>query len=161
MEASGWLALAGALALLFSQGGLVLAEHPWFGLLPALPPAPWQAPAGLAVGLAGAAVTFGSQAAMADSWRIGTDPASDRPLVTSGIFAHVRNPIYLGLILQVLGAALLMPTAASAVAAVAAIGGLNLIVASEERFLLDRYGDAYRAYLARTGRFLPRGRLTS
>ncbi len=160
-EGVGWIMIAGSLVLVIGQGALVIADQPWYPLLPALPLPEWARLAGLAVGLAGAATAFGSQMAMAASWRVGTDPDSERPLVTAGIFGRIRNPIYLGLLLQILGGAMLLPTILSLVAVVDAIVGLNLVVGSEERFLANRYGDEYRAYMGRTGRFLPRGKLGS
>jgi protein-S-isoprenylcysteine O-methyltransferase Ste14 len=80
--------------------------------------------------------------------------------VTAGLFGRVRNPIYLGVIVQFMGAVLVMPTALSLVALAACLIGLNLVVGSEERFLTARYGNAYRSYMTATGRFLPRGKGT-
>jgi hypothetical protein len=41
-----------------------------------------------------AALTVIAQFAMAESWRIGVDPNERTPLVTTGAFAMVRNPIF-------------------------------------------------------------------
>ena len=70
-------------------------------------------------------------------------------LVTEGVFAHCRNPMYLGNLLVVLG---LLGTAGNPVGLCA--GGAffllayGAIVAAEETYLLGRFGDEYRAYCA-------------
>ena len=86
---------------------------------------------------------------------------SDRlgPLVGTGPFAYVRNPLYLGNIALWTGFALtarlpwLAPVIASALALV-----YHAIVRWEEGLLDARLGAAYREYAARTPRWLPRAR---
>jgi protein-S-isoprenylcysteine O-methyltransferase Ste14 len=83
---------------------------------------------------------------------------SDRlgPLVDSGPFGYVRNPLYLGNIALWLGftisAGLLW--LAPVVAAVLAME-YHAIVRWEEGLLARRLGDAYRAYMVRVPRWLP------
>jgi protein-S-isoprenylcysteine O-methyltransferase Ste14 len=84
---------------------------------------------------------------------------SDRlgPLVSTGPFAFVRNPLYLGNIALWTGFAL----AAHIVWMAAAILVLlafeyHAIVRWEEDLLESRRGDEYRAYAARVPRWLPR-----
>lgn len=78
------------------------------------------------------------------------------PLIASGPFGYVRNPLYLGNIGVWLGFAL--STRALWIAPV--IGALlaleyHAIVAWEERLLESRMGDRYRAYTQRVPRWLP------
>jgi len=75
-------------------------------------------------------------------------------LVTGGLFAHGRNPMYGGNLLIVTGLAL----AADSVVALAVAPALFLfayhcIVSAEERYLEGRFGDRYRDYCAATPRF--------
>ena len=75
------------------------------------------APAGLAVaGLLlcalGVLVIAIAQRQMGESFRIGIDDAKT-PLVSRGLFRHVRNPIYSGLLVLLLGVMLAIPCAAS------------------------------------------------
>lgn len=156
LEGAGWALAATSLGGLLAEGAVFLGWPRLYNLIPTpLVPDPVRL-AGFGIGVFGAWFAFQSQRAMGASWRVGTDPGGKRELVTQGVFNYIRNPIYLGFLLQILGGAILMPTAFSA--AVAALGyvGMRLIVASEERFLTATYGDAYREYMARTGRFLPR-----
>jgi protein-S-isoprenylcysteine O-methyltransferase Ste14 len=77
-------------------------------------------------------------------------------LVTSGPYRWVRHPLYTATALAVVGNSL---TAANwfLLAAGGFVFAMMVIrTRREEKFLLDRFGDSYREYMARTGRFFPR-----
>jgi protein-S-isoprenylcysteine O-methyltransferase Ste14 len=80
--------------------------------------------------------------------------AADK-LVTSGPFARFRNPIYLADTMILLGLAELTKNVWFAIGALA-FGVLVtfLAILPEERHLLARFGDEYRAYKGRTRRWL-------
>jgi protein-S-isoprenylcysteine O-methyltransferase Ste14 len=84
---------------------------------------------------------------------------SDRlgPLVASGPFARLRNPLYVGNIALWVGFALTARLVWLA-PLVALLLGLeyHAIVRWEERLLETRLGGAYRAYAARVPRWVPR-----
>ena len=93
---------------------------------------------------------------MGDSWRGDVDPDVRTPLVTSGPFALVRNPIFSGAALTVTGLALVVPNVLSLAMLVLFRAGLEIQVRLvEEPYLLRVHGEAYRRYAARTGRFVP------
>ncbi|WP_336852475.1 isoprenylcysteine carboxylmethyltransferase family protein [Pseudescherichia vulneris] len=78
-------------------------------------------------------------------------------LVQTGLFAHCRNPLYLGNLLMIIGFGI----AANnpwylAIAMPLFFLGYACIIAAEECYLLERFGDDYRHYCARTPRLLPR-----
>ena len=78
-------------------------------------------------------------------------------LVQTGLFAHCRNPLYLGNLLMIIG----FGVAANnpwylAIAMPLFFLGYACIIAAEETYLLGRFGDDYRHYCARTPRLLPR-----
>ena len=52
-------------------------------------------------------------AIVGDSWRIGADPQERTQLVTTGPFAHVRNPIFAAVLPTSLGLLLLVPNPAA------------------------------------------------
>ena len=131
------------------------------GATPVDPPAALQA-AGLVLALTGFAATLAAQTGMGASWRIGVDPTERTALVTDGVFAHARNPIFTAMVTAQAGIVLMVPTWVSVAALAALVAAVQLQVrAAEEPYLLTTHGDAYADYAARTGRFVPGiGRLT-
>ena len=112
--------------------------------------------AGLVLFGLGLALTVLAQAAMGASWRIGVDPSERTGLVTDGLFGIVRNPIYSGMIPAIAGLAILSPTVLSLAGVLSVAVGIEIQVrAVEEPHLLRSHGDAYAAYAARVGRFVP------
>lgn len=112
--------------------------------------------AGVVLVIAGIAGTLVSQWAMGDSWRGDVDPDIRAPLVTTGPFRIVRNPILTCTSATAFGLALMVPNAIAVAMFVTFIVALQILVKLvEEPYLLRAHGDAYRAYAARTGRFLP------
>ncbi len=77
-------------------------------------------------------------------------------LVTSGPYRWVRHPIYTSYFALALSLFLLTTNWFIGLVLLA----LSILLASrvegEEALLLERFGDEYRAYMQRTGRFLPR-----
>jgi protein-S-isoprenylcysteine O-methyltransferase Ste14 len=77
-------------------------------------------------------------------------------LVTEGVYAHVRNPMYVGNLLIVIGVAIAAnswPTIWLGVPL--ALVMYICIVAAEEQYLLGRFGDAFKAYCRDVPRWLP------
>ena len=102
---------------------------------------------GLAI-FAMAYVSFG------DSWRVGFDVKSPGALVTTGIFSISRNPIYLSLDLWFIGIFLINGTLIFLIFAALAVAGMHWQIRQEEAFLSNLYGQPYRDYCARTGRYV-------
>jgi protein-S-isoprenylcysteine O-methyltransferase Ste14 len=77
-------------------------------------------------------------------------------LVTGGVFAHCRNPMYLGNILMVLGVGLLANSSVFVLAIVPALMFIyQSIVMAEENFLYGKFGEDYLAYCADVKRWVP------
>jgi protein-S-isoprenylcysteine O-methyltransferase Ste14 len=113
--------------------------------------------AGLIVTLAGFAGILAAQHAMGTSWRIGVDPTERTGLVTDGVFALVRNPVFTATLTAVTGLTAMVPTWLQLAALACVVAGIELQVrAVEEPYLARLHGHAYTTYTARTGRFLPR-----
>jgi len=93
-----------------------------------------------------------------DSWRVGIDRDTPGQLVTRGVFAWSRNPIFVFLDCYALGVFLISGELALGLIALIVMGGLHYQIREEERFLAERHGDAYRAYCARTPRYIGWGR---
>jgi protein-S-isoprenylcysteine O-methyltransferase Ste14 len=76
-------------------------------------------------------------------------------LVTSGIYSHIRNPSYLGVLVLSLGWALAFRSTAGVLLAALKILPLVARMNSEERLLRSQFGQEYEAYRARTWRLIP------
>jgi protein-S-isoprenylcysteine O-methyltransferase Ste14 len=85
------------------------------------------------------------------------DDDAPRSIVTWGPYKHVRHPFYLSFLLGLLGTLLAFPHVVTLAGLAYSLVALNLTAAREERRLASsEFGAEYRAYLQRTGRFLPR-----
>jgi protein-S-isoprenylcysteine O-methyltransferase Ste14 len=94
-----------------------------------------------------------AMAALKSSWRLGIDRAHPGPLVTTGIYARSRNPIYLFFNLYLAGTFLINGAALFLVFAVLTALNLHYQIVHEERYLARVYGLAYQAYRVRTARY--------
>lgn len=140
------LGVAAPVAALAGLPPLPGAERPVTGLV------------GLGLAAAGWIGTLAGQAAMGDGWRVGVDAGEQLDLVTTKAFRHVRNPFFAATLVTSAGLALMTPNALAAVAVCLLLAAIEIQVrAVEEPYLLARHGEAYRAYCARTGRFVPTG----
>ncbi len=95
----------------------------------------------------------------------GTNIQPTRPahvLVTTGVYAWSRNPIYLGFLAILTGLAFMQD--APFLLALVPVAFLALrwaVIAREEDYLTDGFGEEYKAYQARVGRWLGRRGATS
>jgi len=88
------------------------------------------------------------------SWRLGIDTKTPGELVTTGIYAFSRNPIYLFFDLYFLATFLINGLGLFLLLAILAAINLHAQIIQEERFLARTFGAEYEAYRARTGRYL-------
>lgn len=78
-------------------------------------------------------------------------------LCTSGPYAHVRNPLYLGNFLIGIGLCIAINEWYAYALFITSYAIVYFIVIPyEERFLKEKFGDVYTEYKAHTGRLLPR-----
>jgi protein-S-isoprenylcysteine O-methyltransferase Ste14 len=103
--------------------------------------------------LGGVLVLMLSLVSFGNSFRIGIDVDQPGRLVTTGIFAVSRNPIYVGFFLFLLGQLLVFP---NWVLLAYLAGGTWLFhrqVLREEEFMRQRYGQEYVEYCSRVRRY--------
>lgn len=105
--------------------------------------------------VAATALAEWAQMTMGPAWRPDIPPIEDGELVTGGPFQVVRNPNYVAMLAAGLGAWLLAPDLVTSAGWVVLLTSLMLTARVEEPTLLARYGDRYREYAARVGRFVP------
>jgi protein-S-isoprenylcysteine O-methyltransferase Ste14 len=89
-------------------------------------------------------------------WSVTLAIRQTHKLVTTGVYRHVRHPMYAAFFLWALAQALLLPNWIAGPAGLIGFGTLfGLRVRREERMMEAVFGDAYRAYAARTWRVIP------
>ncbi|MFB4317240.1 methyltransferase family protein [Actinomadura sp. 21ATH] len=111
---------------------------------------------GVVLAVAGVGATLAAQTSMGASWRIGVQDDERTDLVTAGAFALARNPNFTAMIATATGLAAMVPNAIALAGLVVTVVAIQMQVrAVEEPYLRTVHGDAYAAYAARVGRFLP------
>ena len=153
---------------------LAFAELPVFLALTCLlvlqrVPAP--APSGMAVSSAAVGAVLGASGVVVSLWAIATTlrrrvildaghfVKEEHPLVTTGAYGFVRNPMYLGILLIWFGlgvafqSALILVVSAGYVLPV-----LWFYIRAEERMMSSEFGARFEEYERRVGRLLPRVR---
>ena len=90
------------------------------------------------------------------NWSVSLDLRERHTLVTTGIYALVRHPMYSGFWLMALAQLLLLP---NWVAGPAGLVGFGILffgrVRREEEMMITAFGEEYRSYMARTARVVP------
>jgi len=82
-------------------------------------------------------------------------PSVQDTLVTDGLYAHIRHPLYTGMSLELGGLFLLLPTLPVLIACLLGVLWIFFQARLEERDLVQRL-PAYTDYMQRVPRFLPR-----
>jgi protein-S-isoprenylcysteine O-methyltransferase Ste14 len=149
-----WAGVLFVVALVLGVAALAAAI---LDIVPAMTvPAPVRG-VGLALAVLGLGGVLVAQSGMGASWRIGVDDTERTDLVTGGVFAVVRNPIFTAMVLTQLGFTLAVPSWLSVLTTMTLVTAVELQVRLiEEPYLQAAHGEHYRRYAARTGRFVPR-----
>jgi protein-S-isoprenylcysteine O-methyltransferase Ste14 len=105
------------------------------------------------------ALIVAAQIQMGASWRIGVPKEGPGDLVTGGLFAWSRNPIFVGMLGAALALFLWSPHVASAALLAATWTLTQVQVRIEEEALREKHGDAYERYAAQAGRWFGRRRI--
>ena len=77
-------------------------------------------------------------------------------LVTHGPYRWVRHPFYVAFALAMVADSLVTANWFLAATGAVAIALITIRTRTEEQRLIDRFGNQYRQYMERTGRFIPR-----
>ena len=90
-------------------------------------------------------------------WRELYHARQKNQLVTTGLYRYVRHPQYTGLFLGLFGEGIVhWPTLFSVAIFPIIVLAYTLLARSEERKVLEQFGDEYRNYQARVPMFFPR-----
>ena len=90
------------------------------------------------------------------AWSVTLEIRKEHRLVTHGIYARLRHPMYAAFWLWAASQALLLPNWIAGFSGLVGFGTLYFCrVGHEERMMLETFGEEYRQYMARTKRLVP------
>lgn len=123
------------------------ADYPFMPVLACL---------GIALYLAALALFYLTHRDLGRNWSVSLDVRERHTLVTTGVYAVVRHPMYSGFWLMALAQALMLPNWVAGPAGLVGFGALFFgRVWREEDMMAAAFGDEYRAYMRRTARIVP------
>lgn len=115
---------------------------------------PAAAVVGVVLCLAGIAFAFWARWSIGRNWGMPMSRKANPELVTAGPYRYVRHPIYSGVLVAMLGTALVMGL--PWLVLLVLMGGYFAWSArSEEKYLVAEFPEAYPAYRARTRMLIP------
>jgi protein-S-isoprenylcysteine O-methyltransferase Ste14 len=116
----------------------------------------WLRWVGFGVGLASLGFWIWAQVELGKEWSPQLQLREEHHLVTTGLYKHVRHPLYTGMMGYAAGLALVSANWIFVILGVVIIAGLITRVPKEEHMMIDEFGKEYRAYMEKTGRFFPK-----
>jgi len=93
---------------------------------------------------------------LASAWKVLYAAQCARRLATTGVYARVRHPQYIGFVLIMTGFLLQWPTLVTLAMYPVLVAMYALLGKREERDMLEQFGDQYRRYAAAVPAFIPK-----
>lgn len=121
----------------------------------ALPAADWLRYGGVGLGLLGCGVLYWTLHHLGTNLTDTVVTRAKATLVTSGPYRWVRHPFYVTISLLLLSVSLIAANWLIGLLGIFILAFFVLRAPLEEQRLAERFGDEYRAYVQRTGRFWP------
>ena len=111
---------------------------------------------GFVAAIAGMFVTAWSRIVLGKYWSDKVIVQTEHKLIRNGPYARIRHPLYTGVLLAVLGTALVVGEVRGLLSFVILLTNYLIKAKREERILAERFGMEFSAYLRDTGFLLPR-----
>ena len=116
----------------------------------------WAGFIGIAIFALALWLLWRSHADLGINWRVTTELRQKHNLVTSGVFKHMRHPMYSAHWLWGIAQALLIHNWIAGLSSLIVLLPMySLRVRREEKLMLEQFGEEYRLYMSRTGRVIP------
>ncbi len=116
----------------------------------------WLRWLGAGVGVMGCALTFWTLTNLGKNLTDTVVTRANATLVTTGPYRWVRHPFYVAIVLLITSIAFLAANWFVGLIALLFAPLLFVRTRKEEQKLIEKFGDQYRAYMARTGKFWPK-----
>jgi protein-S-isoprenylcysteine O-methyltransferase Ste14 len=157
IEREGWgIMLLRIAALPFILAAIVLyaVNPPWLSAF-AIPFPAWARWIGVGLAVMSIPLLVWVHHTLGKHWSTSVQLQEGHTLVTSGPYRWVRHPMYTVLFAFFAGVSLISALWLIVPLAVGSILMLYTRIDKEEAMMIEQFGDAYRAYMRRTGRLLP------
>jgi protein-S-isoprenylcysteine O-methyltransferase Ste14 len=159
-RASERVVMAGVVLGIWICPALYVATH-WLDRFNYSAPS-WAVWVAAVVFVAGLVVRWAAQRTLGGQWSHTLETTEGHQLVTAGVYGRVRHPIYAALTLWAVSQPFLLQNVIAGPGGIVAVLLMWFVrVPREEQMMLDRFGDAYRQYMTRTPRLIPRFGTTS
>jgi protein-S-isoprenylcysteine O-methyltransferase Ste14 len=137
---------------------LLYAEDPRFGILNRrfLPEREWIAILGALLTAVGVAFAIWARRHIGRNWSGQVTIRKEHELIRTGPYAHIRHPIYTGILTAVAGTAIAIGEYRAILAFAVIAIGFVVKAKREESFLAMQFGPAFDEHRRHTGFFLPR-----
>jgi protein-S-isoprenylcysteine O-methyltransferase Ste14 len=158
IEREGWgIMLLRIAALPFILAAIVLyaVNPPWLSAF-AIPFPAWARWIGVGLAVMSIPLLAWVHHTLGKHWSTSVQLQEGHTLVTSGPYRWVRHPMYAVLFAFFVGVSLISAFWLIVPLVVGSILMLYMRLDKEEAMMIEQFGDAYRAYMRRTGRLLPR-----
>ena len=121
-----------------------------------LPRYEWIAWAGITLTWVGTAVAIWARYCIGEFWSARVTLKENHQLIRSGPYAYVRHPIYTGMLLGCVGAALVVGEWRGVLAVLLLLAAHSRKALREESLLTKEFGEEYLSYRRSTGFLFPR-----
>jgi protein-S-isoprenylcysteine O-methyltransferase Ste14 len=146
-----------AFAGVYFAGAVLYALLPGWIMFLSIPLPGWPRLVMVGVAVLGMAFLLWALRTLGKNWAPSLSGVrKDTSLVTDGPYGIVRHPIYLGAFIFLVAVAVVAANLLIVLPTLALLILLYAQLPDEESMLIDRFGDAYRNYMKRTPRFIPR-----
>ena len=134
---------------------LYALNSPWIEAL-SIPLPGWLRWAGFALGIFAVVLWSWAQIHLDTQWSAQLQLKDNHRLVTTGPYARIRHPLYTGMFGWCVSLPLLTANWIFLGICALSLAGLLWRVPKEEQMMIEAFGDEYKAYMQRTGRFFPK-----
>ncbi len=155
-EGGGLFAVRVVAGVLLGIWLVIYAVNPVWTRVLDIPFPDWLRWAGFALGFASLGVWIWTQVALGKQWSPQLQLRKEHQLVTTGPYSRVRHPLYSAMLGYGVGLAFVAANWVFVALVLVMIIWLPPRVAREEQMMIEKFGDEYKAYMHRTGRFFPK-----
>jgi protein-S-isoprenylcysteine O-methyltransferase Ste14 len=135
---------------------VLLLLNPTWGSKLKYPLPPWLRWSGCAAGLGSLGLLTWTHTTLGTLWSPQLQLRANHRLVAVGPYSRIRHPMYTAIVVWTMSLGFVVANWVPVILAIVASVFLAARVPREERMMLEKFGEEYREYMKKTGRFLPK-----